>query len=125
MPYERKRPPMDPCPVEEVLQVIGGKWKTRILYLIAMQPQTFGSLRRGLPGIKQQVLAGQLKALTDDGVVNRERTVLGNKQFSRYTLTGEGSALIPLLCALSDWGQSRLRARGIVWNAPLPREASV
>jgi DNA-binding HxlR family transcriptional regulator len=123
MPYERKRPSLDPCPVEEVLAIIGGKWKTRILYLIALQPQTFGSLRRGLHGIKQQVLAEQLKALTADGIVHRDRTVLGKKQFSRYTLTEEGSGLIPVLCALSDWGTTRLHARGIAWDSPLPQPA--
>jgi len=123
MPYERKREPLDACPVEEVLEVIGGKWKARILYLIAMDPRTFGSLRRGLAGIKQQVLSEQLKALTADGILNRERMVVGNKQFSRYSLTREGWALIPVLSALSDWGTNRLRARGIVWDSPLPQQA--
>jgi len=124
MPYEPKRPPLDPCPVEEVLAVIGGKWKTRILYLIAMEPQSFGSLRRGLPGIKQQVLSAQLKALTSDGILNRDLTALGKRRFSRYTLTPEGLALIPLLCALADWGTTRLHSRGILWGSPLPPAAN-
>jgi DNA-binding HxlR family transcriptional regulator len=82
--------------------------------------RTFGTLRRGLPGIKQQVLSEQLKALAADGIVDRSRTVLGNREFSRYTLTEEGNTLIPLMRALSDWGSSRLLARGIVWDSPLP-----
>jgi DNA-binding HxlR family transcriptional regulator len=104
--------------VEEVLEAIAGKWKARILYLIALQPQTFATLRRGLPGIKQQVLAEQLRALGADGIVNRARTAVGNKAFSRYTLTEEGETLMPLLNALSSWGTRRLRDRGVVWDAP-------
>jgi DNA-binding HxlR family transcriptional regulator len=118
MPYERKREPLDPCPVEEVLELIAGKWKARILYLIGMRPQTFAELRRGLPGITQQVLAEQLRALVGDGIVNRERTIRGNRVFSLYALTGEGESLMPLLNELSLWGTRRLRDRGIVWEAP-------
>ena len=122
MPYERKRVPLDPCPVEEVLEVIAGKWKARILYLIALQPQTFATLRRGLPCIKQQVLAEQLRALSVAGIINRSRTVLGKGSFSRYTFTDEGETLIPLLNALANWGMRRLRDRGIVWESPLPAQ---
>lgn len=31
MAYSRKRPSLDPCPVETVLAIISGKWKVRVL----------------------------------------------------------------------------------------------
>jgi DNA-binding HxlR family transcriptional regulator len=120
MTYEPKRPPLDPCPVEEVIAIVGGKWKARILYLLALQPHTFAGLRRGLPGIKQQVFADQLKALCSDGIVERNRTLLEKTSFSTYKLTAEGETLIPVLCTLSEWGAERLRARGINCNLLLP-----
>lgn len=115
MAYERKRPALDACPVEEVLAVVGGKWKARILYQVAQTPQTFAELRRGLPGITQQVLSEQLRGLESDGIVSRRRTELGKTGFSRYTLTAEGQSLMPVLEAVSQWGIGRLARRGIDW----------
>lgn len=119
MRYQRKRAPLDPCPVEEVLEIIGGKWKTRILYLLATQSLTFAELRRALPGITQQVLADQVRALGRDRIVNRQRITAG-KTYSRYSLTEEGRSLIPVLCLVADWGRRRLSARGVNWDSPLP-----
>jgi DNA-binding HxlR family transcriptional regulator len=118
MPYQAKRAPLEPCPVEEVVAIIAGKWKARILYLLSLEPHSFAELKRGLRGIRQQVLAAQLKGLVQDGIVGQERVVSGKTGFSRYSLTEEGVRLIPVLTVISDWGQSRLRLRGVVWTPP-------
>jgi DNA-binding HxlR family transcriptional regulator len=122
MPYQAKRPPLEPCPVEEVVAVIAGKWKARILYLLSVEPHTFSALKQSLNGITQQVLAAQLKALTQDGIVGRERIARGKNQQSNYSLTPEGKTLIPVLTQISEWGEKRMQLRGLVWNPPVPKQ---
>ena len=58
------------CPVEAVIDVIGGKWKPLILWALhtdaALQPH-----RERLPGITQKMLTKQLRELEKDGLVLR------------------------------------------------------
>ena len=120
MPYEPKRSPLDPCPVEAVLVIISGKWKVRILYQLSLEACSFADLMRGMGGIKQQVLTTQLRALEKDGVVNR--AVHSEKdsklRYSIYSLTKEGLDLIGILRTMALWGEDRLRIQGLNWQAP-------
>jgi DNA-binding HxlR family transcriptional regulator len=117
MPYVPKRPPLDPCPVETVFAIIGGKWKARIVLQLSWQPFRFAELRRGLPGITQQVLSAQLKALQRDGIVYRHapRT---RSEAPTYQLSREGSQLVHAVERVSIWGLERLQAQGYRWRAP-------
>jgi DNA-binding HxlR family transcriptional regulator len=116
MPYERKRPRLDPCPVEEVVELIGGKWKARILRVLADGPQTFGGARKKLGGVTQQVLSAQLKSLEADGLVVRARNGAEPSAGSTYRLTDEASTLLPVLDVLARWGAARLRRKGLRWS---------
>ena len=115
MAYERKRPSLDPCPVEEVIELIGGKWKARILGVLMDGPHTFGGLRKSLRGVTQQVLSAQLKALEEDGFVTRSPNGPGSAAGSTYRLTPEAESFLPLLNALALWGTDRLRRKGLTW----------
>ena len=42
MAYLRKRPALDPCPVETVLAMFAGKWKARVLYILSLDELAFG-----------------------------------------------------------------------------------
>jgi DNA-binding HxlR family transcriptional regulator len=121
MSYQPKRPQLDPCPVEELLAIVAGKWKARILYLLSNDAHTFAELRRSLPGIKQQVLAAQLKALCGDGIVSQLRTFTGKSLHSLYSLTEEGETLIPVLKAVAAWGEQRLKAQNKEWKPPVTK----
>lgn len=41
MRYVRKRPNLSPCPLEEVLGLIAGKWKARIVFLLHLEYSSF------------------------------------------------------------------------------------
>lgn len=121
MPYAPKRPKPDPCPVEEVLGLVGGKWKARILLLVALEYRTFAAIRRGLPGVSQQVLAAQLAALVADGLLAKSPAAdPARGTGAQYTLTGEAQSLLPVLEAVADWGLRRLTRRGEAWRRPAP-----
>ena len=118
-PYVPKRPALDPCPVEEVLALIGGKWKSRLLLLLAPGPQRLAALRRGLAGrVSNEVLITQLTGLAADGLVDVTIEERGATAFRWYALTPLGAGLLAALTPLADWGAERLRCRGFEWTPP-------
>jgi DNA-binding HxlR family transcriptional regulator len=118
MKYEPKRPPLDPCPVEEVISIISGKWKARILLLVSRGHTTFSALARMLPDTPDQVLSTQLRGLIEDGMLIKSVPALANGTGSEYGLTDEGRSLMMILNGLSEWGMVRLAARGASWAPP-------
>ncbi len=59
------------CPVEVTLDVIGGKWKSLILWHLKQKILRFSQLQRRLPRITQKMLTQQLRDLERDGLVFR------------------------------------------------------
>ncbi len=118
MTYRRKRPALDPCPVEQVLMIVSGKWKVRVLYLLSLDELSFGDLRKSIGGIRQQVLSSLLRDLVADGVV-RHRKI--SPERSMYGLTDKGRELVTLLTPLAEWGNHLLAEQGITWLPPEPR----
>jgi DNA-binding HxlR family transcriptional regulator len=108
---------MDACPVEAVMAMVGGKWKARALYLLAVQPFAFAALRRELGSISQQVLSTQLKAMQRDGLVTTVRRAEDGATL--YSATPKGCALVRALTPVAEWGTAELRARGADWQPPL------
>jgi DNA-binding HxlR family transcriptional regulator len=61
-----------PCPMPNIAQLIGGKWKLIILQILIFQGmKRFNELRRLINGITQTMLTSQLRALERDGLVHR------------------------------------------------------
>jgi DNA-binding HxlR family transcriptional regulator len=94
------------CPVTACLQVIGGKWKPILIYLVSMGCDRFGELRRAVPDISKQMLTRQLRELEADGVMSR--TVFAEvPPRVEYALTERGKTLLPIIHAMRDWGQGQ------------------
>ena len=97
------------CAVEATLGVIGGRWKTAVLFQLTPGTKRFGELRRLLPNVTQRMLTLQLRELEQDGLVRR--TV--NAELPprvEYELTAWGESLRPVIDAMCEWGQ-RYRRR--------------
>ena len=62
---------MPACPVATTVQLIGSKWKLLILRNLRVRPWRFNELRKDLEGISQKVLTDSLRAMEEDGIVNR------------------------------------------------------
>ena len=90
------------CSLVHAMNIIGGKWKPIILYLLANGSLRFGKLLIFTPTISKKVLTDQLKELEEDGLIIRERFAEIPPRVE-YSLSEKGKALLPVLKALSDW----------------------
>ncbi len=95
------------CGLDAAVDVVGGKWKSLILWALSVQPRRTGELRRELEGISEKVLIQQLRELERDGIV--QRTV--HEQVPPkvvYSLTAMGVALDRALAPLGVWGEEHM-----------------
>jgi DNA-binding HxlR family transcriptional regulator len=96
------------CPVEATLELIGGKYKTLILWHLADKKLRFSQLRREITGITPKMLTQQLRELETHALVHREVFPIVPPKVE-YSLTDLGKSLIPILVAMRDWGSGYLR----------------
>ena len=94
------------CPIEAALTVIGGRWKTMILYRLLEGERGYAALRRDIPGITEKMLSQQLRELTRDTLIERrEQRAALQRATVTYTLTRTGRGIAPVMAAMKDWGQ--------------------
>ena len=95
------------CPVEGVLEIIGGKWKGFILYHLLDETLRFNEIRRRLPGITQRMLTNQLRELEASGIVFRQVYAEVPPKVE-YSLTSKGKTLAPIIRAMELCGREIL-----------------
>ena len=92
-------------PVEVTLEVIGGKWKSLLVYHLLQGPLRFSEFKRLVPDITEKMLTQQLRELERDGVLSR--TVFAEvPPRVEYRVTEHGTTLKPVLEAMCQWGRS-------------------
>lgn len=95
------------CPVEATLQLIGGKYKTLILWHLIDETLRFHQLQKLLPQATPKMLTQQLRELEADGLIIRTvYPVMPPKV--EYQLSDLGNSLTPVLHAMCDWGNHYL-----------------
>lgn len=101
--YQKKLQEDIRCPLEYGLEVFGGKWKSRIICVLAEKsPLRYSELRSEMVNITDAVLSSTLKELIADGIVSR-------KQFDEipphveYRLTEKGISVVPILRNICQW----------------------
>ena len=91
------------CPVETTLKLIGDKWKILIIRDLLNGTRRFGELKKVCSGISQKVLTTNLRAMEDDGLVQR-KVYAEVPPRVEYTLTDVRYSLAPVLNAMASWG---------------------
>jgi DNA-binding HxlR family transcriptional regulator len=97
------------CPIEEVMQVLSGRWPTLLIYYLQEGTKRFSDLRRDNPTISHKMLTLELRKLEDAGIVSRSEFE-GYPLRVEYDLTEAGRNLLPLINALGAWWQTTVGA---------------
>lgn len=93
-----------PCCASLTMGIIGGKWKTVILYHLMEDTLRYNELRKSMPTVTERTLSLQLKALEEDGLIRRKVYTSKPPLKVEYSLTDFGKSLIPLIQSIADWG---------------------
>lgn len=101
-----------PCCTSLTMGVIGGKWKTVILYHLIDNKLRYNELRKQIPKLTERALSLQLKALEEDGIVHRKVYTSKPPMKVEYSLTELGETLVPLVKSIANWGDYALSIEG-------------
>ncbi len=97
------------CPVCLTADVVCGKWTLLLVRDLAAGTSRFCELERSLAGISPRTLSLRLRALEEEGVV--ERQTFGEvPPRVEYALTEKGLALLPIIDGMRDYGRRWLAA---------------
>ncbi|MDG5856196.1 winged helix-turn-helix transcriptional regulator [Clostridium beijerinckii] len=101
--YQHKMEDDIRCPLEYGLEIFGGKWKSRIICVLAGKGTLrYSVLRKEMSNITDAVLASTLKELIANDIVLR-------KSFDEipprveYCLTEKGNSVVPILQSICRW----------------------
>lgn len=96
------------CAVEAAISLIDGKWKCVALwYLHEKGTVRFNELMRLIDGVTQRTLTNQLREMETDGLINRVVYPQVPPKVE-YSLSDRGRTFIPILLALSEWGEANM-----------------
>ena len=95
------------CSVACTADIIGAKWTAVIVHDLSEGPRRFSELERSCPGISPRTLAERLRALEQDGVVERTSYVERPPRVE-YELTAKGEAMLPIIRAMREFGHTWL-----------------
>ena len=99
-----------PCPVEEAIRVIGGKWKLLILRSLLLNgPQRYNELLSSVTGISAKELTRNLSELSSAGLIAQATPI--QPQGVPYSLSSLGEGLMPTFASLLEWGKRLQDAR--------------
>ena len=98
---------LNTCPVEATLDLIGGKYKTLILWHLSEGKLRFSELKK-MVSATPKMLTQQLRELESQRLVHREVVAVVPPKVE-YSLTDLGKSLMPILVAMRDWGADYMR----------------
>jgi DNA-binding HxlR family transcriptional regulator len=97
----------DTCPVCRTADVICGKWTLLVIRDLAEGRSRFCELERSLQGISPRTLSLRLRALEEEGIL--ERTTFAEvPPRVEYALTEKGLGLVPIIDSMREYGRSWL-----------------
>ena len=91
-----------------VLEVLGDRWALLVVREVSLGRRRFDEIQSAT-GTPRTVLSDRLRRLTAAGILEtRSYQLPGARARREYTLSDAGFDLLPVLSALSDWGERHL-----------------
>lgn len=91
------------CPLEYGLDIFGGKWKSRVICVLAgIGTLRYGELRKEMANITDAVLSTTLKELIADEIIER-KSYDEIPPKVEYSLTVKGASIVPILQSICKW----------------------
>jgi DNA-binding HxlR family transcriptional regulator len=98
------------CPVCRTADIVCGKWTLLLIRDLAEGRSRFCELERSLQGISPRTLSLRLRALEEEGIVERQ-TFPEVPPRVEYALTEKGLALLPIIEDMRSYGERWLGAQ--------------
>jgi DNA-binding HxlR family transcriptional regulator len=95
------------CPVARTAELIGNNWTPLILRDLALGEMRFSQLERSLAGISPKTLSERLKKLEEAEIVTRCCYAEVPPRVE-YALTAKGTALLPVIETMREFGNTWL-----------------
>lgn len=96
-------------PFEYTLAIINGKWKLRIIYVLAcLKVVRYNQLQRNIEGITHKMLSTQLKELEESKIILRKEYPQIPPKVE-YSLSQKGEQLLPMIQLMCEWGEKNRR----------------
>ncbi len=108
------------CPVGTTIDIIGGKYKSLILWHLIDSTLRFGELSRLIPQATPKMLTQQLRELEEANLVIRKVYPVVPPRVD-YSLTELGITMRPILEAMYSWGEDYLKKSGREINCSMKR----
>lgn len=95
------------CPLEATMDLLGGKWRTLILWHLMQEKLRFSQIQKIVSGISKKVLSEHLRFLENEGLIIRYvyPTIPPSVE---YEITAKGKTLAKILESLETWGRENL-----------------
>lgn len=101
--YKKKLEEDIRCPLEYGLNIFGGKWKSRIICVLAAgDTLRYSEIRREMSNITDAVLAATLKELIASQIISRKSYDEIPPRVT-YSLTEKGISVVPILQSICHW----------------------
>jgi DNA-binding HxlR family transcriptional regulator len=95
------------CAVAASAEIIGAKWTALLVHDLSEGPRRFSELEHSCSGISPRTLAERLRALEQEGIVER-RSYPESPPRVEYELTSKGESLLPIIDAMREFGHAWL-----------------
>lgn len=104
--YKHKLPKEVLCPLDYGTEIIGGKWKPKVICILAAHGgnMRYSAIRHELGNITDTVLSGALREMLTCGIVERTQHCAIPPRVE-YSLTEKGASVLPILKSICSWSR--------------------
>jgi DNA-binding HxlR family transcriptional regulator len=95
------------CSVAACAEIIGAKWTALLVHDLSEGPRRFSQLEHSCAGISPRTLSERLRALEQEGIVERHSYPESPPRVE-YELTAKGQSLLPIIEQMRRFGHEWL-----------------